>query len=171
MYNALPLLGAALCHEAGHIICARYLGLKIRRVGFNWRGLYVVRQQGSAVQNLAVSVSGPVVNLVLAGTMILGPWFGAGAVTFGLCNLAVGLYNLLPIPCSDGRRILILLTNVESPIEALNRTNGDAPSAFDTRRGEFKETTRRPVLLVMRQRGAVASLASLTASATAEQMK
>ena len=122
MLNVLPILGAALCHEAGHIICARTLNLKIRRIGVNWRGPYVVREQGSAVQNLAVSMAGPVVNLVLAGAMVLGPWLGTAVVIFGLYNLLVGLYNLLPVPFSDGRRILTLLCKEASLNKALNGT-------------------------------------------------
>ena len=123
MYTALPILGAALCHEVGHIACARSLGLKVRRVGVSWRGPYIVRQQGSAVQNLAVSMAGPLVNLVLAGTMVLGPWLGLSVVIFGICNLLVGLYNLLPIPCSDGRRILTLLFTQEDLLQPHQETS------------------------------------------------
>ncbi len=131
MYNVLPIFGAALCHEAGHIACARSLGLKIRRVGFDRRGLYLVRQQGSAAQNLAVSIAGPMANLVLAGTMILGPWLGMDVVIFGLCNLVVGLYNLLPIPCSDGRRILALLCNEVHLIQPRNETDRMLPTTSE----------------------------------------
>ncbi len=109
MYNLAPILVAALCHEAGHVICAHSLGLKIRRLGINWRGPYIVRERGDRLQNLAVSIAGPLVNLVLAGSMVLGPWVGTRAVLFGLYSLMLGLYNLLPIPGSDGRRIVNLL--------------------------------------------------------------
>ncbi len=109
MHNILPLAGAAIFHEAGHVTCARLLGLKVRRLGLNWHGPYVVREQGDPLQNLAVSLAGPLMNLLLAGSMALAPWLGVPAVIFGLYNLVLGVYNLLPIPCSDGRRILNLL--------------------------------------------------------------
>ena len=112
MNNILPIVAAAVCHEAGHVICARSLGLKIRRLGLNWRGPYIIREQGNPLQNLAVSLAGPLMNLILAGSMVLGPWLGIGAVIFGLYNLALGVFNLLPVPCSDGRRIVSLLLNV-----------------------------------------------------------
>ncbi len=131
MYTALPILGAAFCHEVGHLACARSLGLKIRRVGVSWRGPYIVRQQGSAVQNLAVSMAGPLVNLVLAGTMVMGPWLGLGVVMFGLCNLVVGLYNLLPVPCSDGRRILILLCTQQDLVQPYKETSPVHSSASE----------------------------------------
>ncbi len=92
-------------------MCARSLGLRIRRLGMNWRGPYVIREQGNQLQNLAVSLAGPLMNLILAGAMVLGPWLGTGVVIFGLYNLVLGVYNLLPIPCSDGRRIASLLSN------------------------------------------------------------
>ena len=111
MNNVLPIIGAACCHEVGHLLCARSLGLKVRRLGLSWRGPYIVREQGNPLQNLAVSLAGPLMNLILAGTMVLGPWLGIGVIIFGLYNLALGLYNLLPVPCSDGRRILNLLFN------------------------------------------------------------
>jgi Zn-dependent protease len=120
------MVGSVVCHELGHIIYARFLRLKIRRVGINWRGPYLVREQGSALQNLAVSMAGPVMNLVLAGTMVLGPWLGTGAVMFGLYNLALRLYNLLPIPSSDGRRVLSLLCNDLDPLKTFESTGSGA---------------------------------------------
>ena len=108
--------------RSGTHYLAHTLNLKIRRIGVNWRGPYVVREQGSAVQNLAVSMAGPLVNLVLAGAMVLGPWLGTAIVIFGLYNLLVGLYNLLPVPFSDGRRILTLLCKEASLNKALNGT-------------------------------------------------
>jgi stage IV sporulation protein FB len=105
----LLIVGVTVCHELGHVLCARSLGLKIRRVGINWRGPYIVREQGNPLQNLAVSLAGPLMNLILAGTMILAPWLGTQAVVFGLYNMVLGLYNILPVPCSDGRRIMKLL--------------------------------------------------------------
>ena len=111
MNSIFSIIGAVFFHEAGHVVCARSLGLKIRRLGMSWRGPYVVREQGNALQNLAISLAGPLVNLILAGSMVLAPWLGIGAVMFGLYNLVLGLYNLMPVPSSDGRRILMLLMN------------------------------------------------------------
>lgn len=112
MDNVLPIVGVAVCHELGHLLCARSLGLKVRRVGIDWRGPYIIREHGNPMQNLAVSLAGPLMNLILAGIMVLGPWLGTGAVIFGLYNMVLGLYNILPVPCSDGRRIIKLLFNV-----------------------------------------------------------
>jgi len=111
MNNLLPIVGAALCHELGHLMCACAVGLRIRRVGMSWRGPYIIRAQGNPLQNLAVSIAGPLMNLIFAGTMVLAPWLGVGVVIFGIYNLTLGLYNLLPVPSSDGRRIINLLFN------------------------------------------------------------
>lgn len=92
------LLAMAL-HEIGHLYAAFAVGLKVKRVGLGWKGMYTVREVGSPAKNAAVSLAGPAANLVL---MAFWPW----SPIFGLANLCCGASNLLPIPGSDGRRIL-----------------------------------------------------------------
>ena len=94
MSNIWLIIGAAVFHEVGHLTCARSLKLKVRRLGMNWRGPYIVREQGNPLQNLAVSLAGPLTNLIMAGSMILAPLLGTGVIIFGLYNLILGLYNL-----------------------------------------------------------------------------
>lgn len=89
---------AMFLHEAGHLIVAFLLGLRIYRFGVNWKGMYVVREAGSLASNLLVSLAGPVTNLLLSFA-----WYHAAS--FSLANLCFGLVNLLPIQGSDGERI------------------------------------------------------------------
>ncbi|MGA8041903.1 MAG: M50 family metallopeptidase [Terracidiphilus sp.] len=88
-----------MLHEMGHLMAAFVLGLRVRGVGINWKGLYMVRETGPLGSNLLVSLAGPVANLLLA---LL--WYRAAL--FSLANLCFGLVNLLPIQGSDGDRIL-----------------------------------------------------------------
>ena len=67
------------------------------------RGAYIRREIGTAKQNLVITLSGPGINLVLA--MLLHRI----SPNFALCNLVIGISNLLPIPASDGSRALHLL--------------------------------------------------------------
>ncbi|HTV66292.1 MAG TPA: M50 family metallopeptidase [Bryocella sp.] len=99
------LLGipATLLHELGHILAAAMCGVKVKKVGLSRVGLYTVREPGPRWANLCVSLAGPLFNLLLAATL------REVAPTFAWVNLMACAYNLLPIPNSDGRRILALL--------------------------------------------------------------
>jgi Zn-dependent protease len=92
-------LAAMVFHEAAHIVIALALGIRVKKVGLAWKGVYTVREPGPPDRNLLISVAGPLMNLALAQ---LSGWLP----TFGLANLIFGVVNLLPIPGSDGVRIL-----------------------------------------------------------------
>lgn len=99
---------AMILHECGHIGTALICGVKVKKVGLSRRGLYTVREAGPKWSNIAVSAAGPLVNLLLAIVL----W--NTLTLFAEVNLIACIYNLLPIPNSDGTRILALLnhTNV-----------------------------------------------------------
>ncbi len=90
-------------HECGHVMTALMFGVKVKRVGLCRKGLYTVREPGPKWSNVAVSAAGPLINLILAVML----W--NNMTTFAEVNLVACLYNLLPIPNSDGTRILALL--------------------------------------------------------------
>jgi Zn-dependent protease len=91
-------LVAMLFHEAAHIVVALTLGIKVKKVGLGWKGIFTVREQGAPGKNLVISLAGPVMNLAL---IFWWHW----APPFGLANLCCGVVNLLPIAGSDGARI------------------------------------------------------------------
>jgi len=72
------LLGlvAMTLHEAGHLIAALAVGIKVKNVGFCWKGMYTVREPGPPVKNILVSLAGPMVNLILMMTWHWWPTFG-----------------------------------------------------------------------------------------------
>jgi len=88
---------AMVMHEAGHVLAALAIGVKVKRVDLHWRGLCIVRETGTTAQNLAVSLAGPMTNLVL----MLVP-----STPFRLANLLLLIVNLAPVRNSDGDRIL-----------------------------------------------------------------
>ena len=92
-------LMAMVLHELGHVVMAHALGLRVKKVGFCWKGMYTVREAGPPVKNAVVSFAGPLVNL-----LFIALWFWLPI--FGLANLCCGVVNLLPIQGSDGKRIL-----------------------------------------------------------------
>ena len=105
MDNLIPgywtsVLVSVVLHEAAHLVTAMSLKVKVKRVGLNWRGPYLVREPGTRVQNTFVSLAGPGINLVLCIMCY------HAALTFALVNGFIFLFNLLPfIPSSDGQRV------------------------------------------------------------------
>jgi Zn-dependent protease len=100
------VLAAAILHEAGHLVTALSLGVKVKRVGLNWRGPYIVREPGTSIENTLISLAGPLFNLLLC---ILSYHT---APTFGFVNGFLGVFNLLPfVPSSDGQRVYRLWNN------------------------------------------------------------
>ncbi|HYY69389.1 MAG TPA: site-2 protease family protein [Terriglobales bacterium] len=91
------LLAIAL-HELAHVLVARRYGLQVKRFGVAWRGVYIVRQQGRPIEEFCTALAGPAINLVLA-SVSWGIW-----PVFAAANLIVGMYNMLPLPGSDGLR-------------------------------------------------------------------
>jgi Zn-dependent protease len=98
---------AMVLHEIGHLCVAQALGLKVRNVGFSWKGMYTVREAGPPEINFQVSLAGPLTNLALTALWSVSP-------IFGLANLFVGICNLLPIPGSDGKRALHCLREMRA---------------------------------------------------------
>ncbi|HEX8713105.1 MAG TPA: hypothetical protein VF730_14595 [Terracidiphilus sp.] len=99
------LLAMAL-HEVGHFCAARVVGVKVKRVGLCWKGMYTVREAGPPVKNIQVSLAGPLTNLAL---MVFWPLSGV----FGLANFLCGACNLLPIEGSDGERVMKCLYELQ----------------------------------------------------------
>ena len=116
----LGLLAMAV-HEAGHIVMARAVGIKVRRVGFGWKGMYTVREAGPPVKNMLVSFAGPLVNLLL---ILCWPWWPI----FGLANFCCGVANLLPIQGSDGDRIVQCWRDTRSGGQQAAAPSSERPS-------------------------------------------
>ena len=90
---------AMALHEAAHLVAALALGVKVKNVGFCWKGLYTVREAGPPAKNILISLAGPMTNLVLIACWPLSK-------SFGLANLCFFFFNLIPLKGSDGDRVL-----------------------------------------------------------------
>ena len=97
-------IAAMVLHEAGHVVTALALNVKVHKVGLHWKGPYIRRSSGTAAQNFVITLAGPGMNLWLA---LL---FYRVSPHFALCNLVIGVVNLMPIPASDGSRALQLIS-------------------------------------------------------------
>ena len=98
------LAASLLLHEVGHMLAAIMLRVPVREFGLCLRGAYNRRAYaGRRRDEVLISAAGPLMNLFLVLPLLYLPVIGSKLV---LCNLVICLSNLLPIPSSDGSRIL-----------------------------------------------------------------
>ena len=98
------LLASLLLHEIGHIITATFLGVPVREFGLKLAGAYVRRAYASRRRDeILIVASGPLMNLLLVVPLFFVPRLGP---QLAMCNLVLGVINLLPLPSSDGLRLL-----------------------------------------------------------------
>jgi len=100
----VAITASLLLHEMGHMVAAILLGVPVREFGLCLWGAYNRRARaGRRRDEVLISVAGPLMNLFLALPLLYVPVFGS---RLALCNLSLCVVNLLPIPSSDGLRIL-----------------------------------------------------------------
>jgi Zn-dependent protease len=110
------LLASLLLHEAGHMLAAAYLGVPVHEFGIRLGGAYIRRAYAYRRRDeILIAVAGPVVNLLIVFPLICVPQVGSQVA---MCNLVLGLVNLLPLPSSDGLRVL---RNLSGSIRASGR--------------------------------------------------
>jgi Zn-dependent protease len=98
------LLASLLLHEAGHMIAATFLGVPVREFGLKLGGAYIRRAYATRRRDeILIAASGPLMNFLIVVPLIFVPRLG---LQLAMCNLVLGVINLLPLPSSDGLRIL-----------------------------------------------------------------
>jgi Zn-dependent protease len=101
------LVVGSMLHEMGHVFTALAMGIRVKRLGISPMGPYVVRAEGTPIENIWIALSGPAVNLGLAVVMFFG------MPIFGLVNLALVFINLIPVVrSSDGFKVVCNLKRV-----------------------------------------------------------
>ena len=98
------LVVSLLLHEMGHMLAAIILGVPVREFGLCLRGAYNRRAYANRRRGeVLISAAGPLTNLFLVVPLLFLPAIGS---RLAFCNLLIGVVNLLPLPSSDGLRIL-----------------------------------------------------------------
>lgn len=98
----------ALLHETAHILCARAFGRKVRPLAFSLTGLCPDVGCGTTLSCILIYASGPFVNLVICAACLFILRSNYSETVFSLfsVNAALAVYNLTPVPFSDGGGIL-----------------------------------------------------------------
>jgi Zn-dependent protease len=98
------LAASLLLHEVGHMLAAITLGVPVREFGLCLTGAYNRRAYAGRRRDEAlISAAGPLMNLFFVLPLLYIPLIGARLALF---NLLLCIVNLLPLPLSDGSRIL-----------------------------------------------------------------
>lgn len=105
---AYAAMAGCILHEAGHIAAMRLLGLKINSLTFSGSGIAMRTEFPLSLsglgRELAVLSAGCMINLILYIMLSL-----AQMKTAAMTNLALMLFNLLPVSYLDGGRIMTAL--------------------------------------------------------------
>jgi Zn-dependent protease len=98
------LAASLLLHEMGHMLAAIMLRVPVREFGLCLSGAYNRRAYADRRRDeVLISAAGPLMNLFFVLPLLYLPVIGT---KLALCNLSLCVVNLLPLPSSDGLRIL-----------------------------------------------------------------
>lgn len=98
-------ISACALHEFGHLIAMKIKRERVSGITFYGGGIKISREKQSS--SVLVILGGVAVNFTLAAICL---FINNSYVNiFGVINLVIGLFNMLPISCLDGKQLLDLL--------------------------------------------------------------
>ena len=112
---AIMSLFACVIHEFGHLIVMALKGYKPTAIVLRGGGIKIGGCENS--NSFAIIVAGSVANLIVFIVlyfMISVPYTNLYPIMFAVINLSIGLFNLLPLGCLDGKRLLQLFLTVRA---------------------------------------------------------
>ena len=117
-------ISAAAIHEAGHLLAAKILRIKIKSIRLSILGASIETNfiDLSYKKEAILCLCGPLSNIISAFTMYFG--FGTtnqNILFFITVSLVLAFLNLLPVKGFDGGRILFALIQHLSTINILNK--------------------------------------------------
>jgi Zn-dependent protease len=93
-----------LIHEVAHVLAAYFFFVPVQEVGIKFLGAYTSRKHASLrIHDILIAAAGPMANLFLMLVSFYVPRMGVWLAEW---NCGIALVNLLPLPGTDGYRIL-----------------------------------------------------------------
>lgn len=113
-FTGTAILGmtACLCHEAGHLFAMLFFRVIPQKITFYGGGIKIIADIESlpAFKQFVILIFGCAVNFLLFFLFgVMGNKLDFYVVMFGIINLLIGCFNLLPVGYFDGKRILHLV--------------------------------------------------------------
>lgn len=113
----LLCITAALLHELGHLVALGLLRVRLLRVCLSPLGVRIEREESYSLKaELAINLAGPAINLMVAAGSCL-----MGMTVFSAVNLALGLFELCPLPSLDGGQAMFCLLQMILPLQKAQR--------------------------------------------------
>lgn len=112
---------ACILHELGHLIVMEKAGAQVGGILFYGAGIKISTSgQLPFRSEMLVLLSGSAMNFLTFG-IFFALWgkTSGGLALFSVINLCIGLFNLLPLPCFDGGKLVELFLERFLPIERL----------------------------------------------------
>ena len=106
----LPTIFAVVMHETAHLFAMWLLDCSPKRIKLIPASVQISTSFSKGYKNdILVSLSGPVINLVLFGTLYYNYlcFENQATINFALINLVFGIFNLLPVKGLDGGTVLL----------------------------------------------------------------
>ncbi|MCL2634435.1 MAG: hypothetical protein FWD34_07990 [Oscillospiraceae bacterium] len=95
-----------LIHEAGHLFAMLIRGEKVESIVFRGGGIKIIPEIKGG-DSIFVTAAGSAVNIGLFFLLYFTlPKTDIYPVMFAVLNLVIGLFNLLPVGCLDGKRLV-----------------------------------------------------------------
>ncbi len=111
-------------HELAHVLVASYFAVPVHGVGIRFKGAYTFRRYASRrIHDVLIASAGPLANLLLTFASFFVPRIGIWLAEW---NFGIAFMNLLPLPGTDGYRIL---KTMFWPDKAIYARNSNLPNA------------------------------------------
>lgn len=107
-YFALPVI----IHELGHVLALILCKAKIKSIKLSAFGMKIIKSDASLklFQEITISLAGVLANLLVAGVLYLHTFQSMRVMLLISANLAVALFNLLPVGDLDGGELARILS-------------------------------------------------------------
>ncbi len=91
-------------HELAHVLAASLFSVPVHGLGLKFKGAYTFRKYASRrMHDVMIAAAGPLANLLLMYLSFFVPKIG---IFLAEWNCGIALMNLLPLPGTDGFRIV-----------------------------------------------------------------